>query len=307
MTSETNYLVTVVIPTYNSEKFISETLNSVIKQITEFKYIIHISDDASTDLTKKICKDFQNNFEFIKIFSQKINLGMTKNQHFVIKSAKTKYVAYIDSDDIFKSKYYLQKQIDFLEKNKDVTCVFSNVELVDSQKSHLKYRFSGNEKPPRIFDLHYYFQNSVPITNSAMVFRNEFSNNIPTFYTEYFQYDWLLHIHHGLNGLFGYNDILGTQYRIHDSNATNIKFAEKKFKDAINLVYNIKTFIPNEYHIYFSHPKYEINRLAFYYLRYGKYIKFIFWYIKWLKVTPYKSISFRDQFWLFRESFFKRN
>lgn len=296
----------VVIPAYNSEDYISETLESIFKQKTNFYFSVHVSDDCSTDSTVKICEMFRDRHPNLKITRQKVNLGMTRNQHFVITTAQTKYIAYIDSDDVFISDNYLQAQFDFLESNEDIVCVFSNVMNFREQENSHEIKFNNNNKPPISFDLHYYFKNGIPITNSAMVFRQKFNYNIPKSFTNYFQYDWLLHIHHGLNGLFGYNDFVGTKYRIHSNNATNIKFAEKKFKDGIELVYNVKTYLPQEYHVYFNHPLFELNSLAFFYLRNRNFRHFLKYYLQWIKYIPCKEINFRDQFWLFRQAVFRR-
>jgi glycosyltransferase involved in cell wall biosynthesis len=299
--------LTVSIPAYNAEKHIVETINSILKQKTNFLFNILIADDFSTDSTNKICEDFALNNDNIKLIRHQSNIGMMRNQHFVITEPKTKYIAYLDSDDFFVDENYLQNQVDFLDLNPTVSCVFSNVENFHDKLQHIKKVYNKETRPPTIFDLHTYFQNGISITNSAMVFKQEFSKDIPESFTDYFQYDWLLHIHHGLNGFFGYNDFVGTRYRIHDNNATNLKNAEKRFLDAINLVYSVKKYLPNEYHTYFKHPNFELNSLAFFYLYDGRYTKYIFWYFKWLRVTPIKKIIFRDEFYKFRQSLFKRN
>ena len=300
-----NTFLEVVIPAYNAEKYITETLESIFKQKTNFEFLVHISDDCSTDSTYTLCEEFKAIYPNLKITKQPTNLGMTKNQHFVITNSQAKYIAYIDSDDVFISNDYLQKQVDFLEKNEDVTCVFTNILNYNESDKSENVKFCLNNKPPVKFDLHYYFQNTIPITNSALVFRQNLNSSIPSFFVNYFQYDWLLHIHHGLNGLFGYNDFVGTKYRVHSNNATNIKYAEKRYLDAIELVYKINNYLLPEYHVYFKHPLFEINTLALIYLRERKYFKFIKYYLDWLRKKSFKNIGIRDQFWLIRQSLFR--
>lgn len=296
-------ILTVSIPVYNAEKFIVETLNSVFKQKTEFLFDVLIADDCSTDSTGLLVSEFLVHHKNIKYIRHESNLGMTKNQHFVVCYPHTEYIAYLDSDDFFSDEYYLQKQVDFLKENPSVACVFSNVENFIQGTNVVKKVFDENTKPPVIFDLHTYLKRLIPITNSAMVFRQKFNKNIPDSFTDYFQYDWLLHMHHGLNGDFGYNDFVGTRYRIHEDNATNIKNAEKKFLDGINLVYSIKKFLPTDFHVYFTHPIFEMNSLSFYYLLNKRYLKFLIWYFRWWKVTPFADIRFRDEFYKFRKAF----
>jgi glycosyltransferase involved in cell wall biosynthesis len=301
-----NPFLEVVIPAYNAEKYISETLDSIFKQKTNFEFLVHISDDCSTDSTYAICEEFKAIYQNLKITKQPANIGMTRNQHFVITNSQAKYIAYLDSDDVFIPENYLQNQVDFLEKNRDVSCVFSNVEEYYEKNNLRKLKFEERNKPPFKFDLHYFFQNSIPIANSAMVFRKKFNSDIPANFVDYFQYDWLLHIHHALHGNLGFNDFIGTRYRIHDNNATNVKYAEKKFKDAIRLVYSMNKMIPTEYHKYFKHPRFEMNSLAFFYLRNRNLKNFLFWYFKWLKASPVKSVKIRDEFWLFRQALLRK-
>jgi glycosyltransferase involved in cell wall biosynthesis len=302
----TNYLLEVVIPAFNAEKYIAETLDSIFKQKTNFKFLVHVSDDCSSDSTFAICEKYKKIYSNLKLTRQQINLGMTKNQHFVITNSDSKYISYVDSDDIFISDDYLQMQVDFLEKHEDVVCVFSNNLIYNESEETEKIRLAQGYKPPVKFDLHYFFKKNIAITNSAMVFRQKYNDKIPDSFTNYFQYDWLLHIYHGLNGFFGFNDFVGTKYRVHSNNATNIKYAEKKFLDGISLINNIKIYLPEQYHKYFNHPLYELNSLSFFYLRERKIIKFFQYYYLWLRHNKLKKINFRDQFWLFRQSLFRK-
>lgn len=300
-----DFPLTVVIPAYNAEKYIAETLDSIAKQKTNFEFSILISDDCSTDSTYAICMDYKARYPNIDVIKQEQNLGMSANQHFVITKPQTKYIAYIDSDDLFVSDTYLQRQFDFMELHEKCAVVFTNVEFFgQDQKS--KLRFTDSTKPPMLFDLHTYFTKVNPIINSAMVFRSKFNASIPSFFKNYFQYDWLLHIHHGIHGQFGFNDIVGTRYRIHSANATNSRNTEKIAKDGIALVYKMQEFLPAEYHKYFTHPRYEMNKLALFYLSQRKIFDFLKWYYQWLKVTPIKSVNWRDQFYLFRQALFNR-
>lgn len=303
---EENSVLTVVIPAYNAENYIRDTIISVVQQITDFKFEIILIDDNSTDRTYQIGKSLENEIINLKIFKNSENQGMSTNQLLCIQRSKSKYTAYLDSDDMYVDPYFLQKQFDFLEKNQNVMVVFSNYWIFEEQsnKEFPKHHFQN--KPPEIFDLHSFFQKTIPICNSTMVFRSYLNQEIPTWYTEYFQFDWLLHIFHGLHGDFGYNDFIGTKYRVHKNNATNIKNAEKKFLDGIYLVLNSHEYVPSEYRKYFISPLWEMNQLSFFYLRYRKFRKFIFWYYRWLKAVSIPNINFRDQFWYFRKALFNR-
>jgi glycosyltransferase involved in cell wall biosynthesis len=298
-------IMTVCIPVYNAEKYIGETLDAIIRQKTTFPFDILISDDCSTDRTNEICTTYAAKYNNVIVVRQPQNLGMAPNQHFVVTYPTSKYIAYCDSDDFFLTDDYLQRHFDFLEAHPEVIVSITNVEHFKGD-TIIKQTLSGERRPPEIFDLHYYLTKNVHITNSAMVLRSKDCRDIPDWFAHYFQYDWLLHIFHGLKGKFGFIDFVGCRYRIHDSNASNVKFAEKKFKDGIAITYKLQTFLPEEYRSYFKAPSYETNSLALFYLKYNKFFKFLYWYFKYLQFTPFSKINFRDQFYLLRKNAFSK-
>jgi glycosyltransferase involved in cell wall biosynthesis len=126
-----NPFVTVVIPAYNAEKYISETLDSIFLQETTFPFLVHVFDDCSIDSTVQICQKYNEKYENFYLTIHPKNIGMSKNQHFAISNAQTKYVAYLDSDDLYCSTNFLQNQVDFLNENPTVSCVFCNVSSFD--------------------------------------------------------------------------------------------------------------------------------------------------------------------------------
>lgn len=295
-----NPLLTVCIPAYNAEQYIEETLESVVTQRTTFPFEVLISDDCSTDHTLSICQQYASKYPNVKVIHQEKNLGMATNQHFVLSTPNTPFLAYLDSDDYYATTEFLQKQVDFLEAYPEVVVAFSNVEVFMEEKV-LKERYTKESKPPVVFDLHYFIQQNVQITNSAMVIRAGVQQDVPGYFTEYFQYDWLLHIHHGLQGKFGYNDFIGTRYRVHEMNATKVK-SEKVLRDGIRMAPLLNRTLPDEYKGYFRHNTGYINKLAFYYLGTGRIFKFLGWYFRWLWVTPIRNYRPRVQWYRFKES-----
>jgi teichuronic acid biosynthesis glycosyltransferase TuaG len=107
-------LVSIITPTYNSEKFITETIESVINQsYTNWEMLI--TDDCSNDNTIDIVKFYQSKDSRIKIFQLKNNSGAAIARNNSINNSKGRYVAFLDSDDLwFKNK--LELQIEFMRK-----------------------------------------------------------------------------------------------------------------------------------------------------------------------------------------------
>ena len=113
-------LVSIITPLYNCEKYIEETILSVINQ-TYQNWEMIIVDDCSKDKGVKIVEKYQKLDEKIKLFKNEINLGGAGTRNKCIEKAKGKYIAFLDSDDLWK-KEKLEKQINFMEKN---NCLFS--------------------------------------------------------------------------------------------------------------------------------------------------------------------------------------
>ena len=110
-------LVSVIIPYYKKKKFIYQTLNSISKQIYHKLEVIIIYDDENrNDL--QILNSFKKKFKklLIKILINKKNIGAGPSRNRGIRSAKGKYIAFLDADDYW-DKNKIQKQINFMKKN----------------------------------------------------------------------------------------------------------------------------------------------------------------------------------------------
>ena len=105
--------VTIILPNFNSHVYLNSTINSILNQsFSNWKLIL--VDDCSDIKNKNIFKKFSK-FKKIKIFFLKKNRGAGFCRNFAIKKASSKYLAFIDSDDIWK-KDKLKKQIKFMKK-----------------------------------------------------------------------------------------------------------------------------------------------------------------------------------------------
>ncbi|MEM6744426.1 MAG: glycosyltransferase family 2 protein, partial [Pseudomonadota bacterium] len=123
-----NPKVSIILPVYNSEKFLHECLESIVGQdFDSFEVLAH--DDGSEDKSLGILKEFSRFDERFKISSSKNN-GIVKTLNYLISASNSPYLARIDSDDICISSR-IRKQYDFLERNKSIGLVGSYVECID--------------------------------------------------------------------------------------------------------------------------------------------------------------------------------
>lgn len=120
-------LVSIVTPNYNCEKYISETINSVLNQ-TYKNWEMIIVDDCSSDNSIKIIEDYIKKDSRIKLIKMKKNSGAALCRNKAIEVSNGKYLAYLDSDDLWLEKK-LEKQISYMEKE--------NVDFTYSEYSHI--------------------------------------------------------------------------------------------------------------------------------------------------------------------------
>jgi glycosyltransferase involved in cell wall biosynthesis len=111
--------ISVCIITYNHQKFIAKAIDSVLMQSTEYNIEIILGDDCSTDCSTDICKSYEDKYKNVRLLKRDKNIGMNANWMDTIRSANGKYIALLEGDDYWIDKYKLQKQVTFLEKNKD--------------------------------------------------------------------------------------------------------------------------------------------------------------------------------------------
>jgi len=109
-------LVSIITPTYNSEKYISEAIQSVQKQ-TYRNWEMIIVDDCSSDNTIAIVEQFMEDDHRIHLLKLNKNSGPGVARNTAITEAKGKYIAFLDSDDLWKPEK-LSKQIEFMKASK---------------------------------------------------------------------------------------------------------------------------------------------------------------------------------------------
>ena len=156
--------IDIILPNYNSSQFIIRTIKSILNQ-TYKSWKLIIVDDFSNKETKDILKKFSNK-DKIKVYWSNKNHGAGYSRNYAIKKSNSPYLAFIDSDDVWK-KDKLKKQISFMKKN---NCSFS----------YTNYETFGdkNKKVNNPLKLSYssFIKNTSIATSTMMVKRNKINN-----------------------------------------------------------------------------------------------------------------------------------
>jgi glycosyltransferase involved in cell wall biosynthesis len=153
-----NLLLTIFVPTHNSERFLKKTLESILNQnYPNFKVVV--SDNASTDRTVEIVKSFQDPKLFFRenilsIKSDKDYIGCYDNYNGCLRSglAEGEFVAFYHSDDIYE-KDMVRKEVEFLMANPEAGAVFTLGTLIDENDKMIgKFKLPNELKRKNIYN-----------------------------------------------------------------------------------------------------------------------------------------------------------
>ena len=126
--------VTIIMPSYDSEKFIIESVESVLAQ-TYSNWELIIVDDCSPDDSNRIITKYVDNDSRIKLIKLQKNSGPAVARNTAIEAASGRYIAFLDSDDVWLPNK-LEKQIKFMQDN-DLAFTYSSYKLVGEDNEDL--------------------------------------------------------------------------------------------------------------------------------------------------------------------------
>ncbi len=136
-----NDLVSVIMPSYNTGKYIGKSIESVINQ-TYSNWELIIVDDCSDDDTEEVVSVFKD--ERIKYFKNAFNSGAAISRNRALREAKGRWIAFLDSDDIWKPTK-LEKQLEFMQCN-NYFFSYTNYEELDESGKHTGIKVTGPKK-----------------------------------------------------------------------------------------------------------------------------------------------------------------
>lgn len=136
-----NDLVSIIMPSYNTGQFIKESINSVINQ-TYDNWELIIVDDCSNDNTDEVVESIRD--RRIRYFKNEKNSGAAVSRNKALKEAKGRWIAFLDSDDLWMPKK-LEKQIDFMNK-RGYSFTYTNYQEIDSEGNITGVKVTGPKK-----------------------------------------------------------------------------------------------------------------------------------------------------------------
>ncbi|MDU1316074.1 glycosyltransferase family 2 protein [Anaerococcus hydrogenalis] len=218
--------LTIIIPVYNRENTIEQTIESIENQSCKDFEILTI-DDGSVDNSKKVIEKLINKYRNIRYIYQE-NSGVSSARNNGIKNAKTKYISFLDSDDFYE-KRFVEKMIDSIEKNNSDICCCGYYIKKNNKKRKVKTLFRN-----RNVLLNYILGNN-KFHTSSFVFRRDFIVNNDIYFDK--DLSWGEDIYFFIKALSKtrkinlVEDYLSTYISGEDENALSVFSIEKIYDD----------------------------------------------------------------------------
>ena len=185
-------------------------------QKTDFEFEIIVSDDASTDGTVEILKDYQSAYpDKIRLLLNETNVGGPDNLKRVIEASNAKYVTCLDGDDFYTDEYKLQKQVDCLEAHPEYAACFHNTWNVDA--TGRKLGLFNKPDFHAIHDAHEFIRERWFVPIHSAVLRREHIE-IPDWYNTVMNDDYVVHLSVAKHGPYFYMPDVMVAYRHHGNN-----------------------------------------------------------------------------------------
>lgn len=216
-----NDLVSIIMASYNSSMYIKETINSVKKQ-TYKNWELIISDDGSNDSTVTVIQQEAKDDERIKILISSKNFGAAVARNRALELTKGRYIAFLDSDDLWKTEK-LENQIKFMKERNAWMC-FTSYDLINEVGEYKK-----TISVPEIVDYNDFLRKPITCTHSIMFDLNFIDKNnlfMPEIRRGQDAATWLKVLKTGVIG-YGLNISL-CSYRRHSGSLSSNKFKALK-------------------------------------------------------------------------------
>jgi glycosyltransferase involved in cell wall biosynthesis len=189
--------VSVLMLTYNQEKYIDEAIRGVMSQQTNFSFRLVIGDDHSTDKTLQKCKQWHGRYPaHITILENEQNRGLQQNFIRTYNACTGDYLAICEGDDYWFDTSKLQRQVNFLDCHPDFSTCFHRVVNYFEADDSKSLSNGGQQQITSLIDL----ARSNYVSNVSAVWRRGLFGPLPQWFADVSTYDYAIHM---LNAQFG--------------------------------------------------------------------------------------------------------
>jgi glycosyltransferase involved in cell wall biosynthesis len=206
--------VSVLVITYNHERYIETALASVFAQRTTRRLEVIVSEDRSTDRTFEIVRAFADAHGPVAILRSEKNLASNAVLTRAIAAASGKYICLLDGDDFWTDVEKVDKQAEILDRSPCFSAVFHNAAVVDGESRQIAERWTPAHHP-ELLDLPALWEGN-PFATCAGMLRREPLARLGPWYDDFFPItDWPLYILCAASGPIAFYDAPVGGYRLH--------------------------------------------------------------------------------------------
>lgn len=283
-------LVSVIIPSYNSGKYINSAIDSVLNQTYKEIELI-IIDDGSTDKTKEILVPYINSNK-IKYFRQK-NKGLAGARNEGIKASKGEYISFLDADDLFLSTK-IEEQVKFLKEHPKCDICYCDLWHFNQDSPSVMMKldntyYSGNDVFKNLLRRNFINPLTVVIRKSAINRFGVFNENFRC--TEDWEY-WVNLAWQGAQFCFLPKILAKYQIGLSNTNMSNLISGDLQRMKEVEIFENLKKKMTKD-----ERKKYKINsiilyhKVKFFYAYLSKYFSFLKKIQLWFRGKRLKFVS----------------
>lgn len=256
-------LISVCVQTYNHANYIEKCLDSILDQEIPFSYEVLIGEDQSSDGTREICQKYAEAYpDKIRLFlhNRENNIAINGrptgrfNWLYNLYSARGKYIALCEGDDYWIDSLKLQKQVDVLQKEKEVIACFTNARIEQDQEIRT---YNETYRKPKLGDDYFSF-NQIALKGGGLfptasfLFRNEIKG-FPDFMVQRQSGDRALSLLLASAGKFKYLDEVTCVYRVHAGGLFSAGLKDKSrrtliYEDNIKLLKSFDRYSNGKFH-----------------------------------------------------------
>ena len=289
-----NTMVSIVCLAYNHEKYIKKALDGFINQKTNFPFEVIVHDDASTDKTTDIIREYEKKYPGIikgiyqteNQYSKKIKI----TRRIVLPKVKSKYIAFCEGDDYWNDNNKLQMQYDILEANPNYSMCTHGIIRIKENGDYVSEDL-GEEKAYSFEDI--LFENSPTMHTSSRLIRRDIYASMPEFMTNAPVGDGPMLTWSSMKGDIYYIDKAMSSYRIFSSSSwskrilIDKKLASEQLEGINRYLKELDEFTDFKYSVEIN-KKIDYNNFFFYFYH-------VFNYKNAKRTNSYKRQSLKNK------------
>ncbi len=248
--------ISILLITYNHEKYIRQAIASILMQKELDDYEIIVSDDNSTDNTVSLVAEALDKFSNVKIYSNEINKGITKNYQKAFSLCSGEYIFILEGDDYWLDPYKVKKQTEFLNNHPFCVMCGHPYYMQKGELSDFTDTSANKAEYYNLFDCKDIILDPGLVNNfSVGCYRKSILQKISDETYEVTSYDWMINISVANFGFIGRINQPMSVYRVSDSGAWSGRSEQHQIEGTIAILPEYNRILNNKYHAFFEIKK----------------------------------------------------